>query len=201
MDLISTGKFIKQMRKEVGLTQNELAQKLNISEKTVSKWECGNGFPDTSLMLPLCEVLGISANELLSAKKLEDAEYKVYAEENLIALRDQQEKSTKHLLTLELVVGYMSTITFILVIFMSSFFMTNLAAQICMIVFAFVIFFVGLFFALKIEREAGFYECAHCHHKHIPSYKSFVLAMHMGRTRYLKCPKCGKKSWQKKTIK
>ena len=71
MDLKETGCFIQQLRKEKGLTQSALALKLGVSEKTISKWECGNGFPDTTLMLPLCSELGISANELLTAKKIE----------------------------------------------------------------------------------------------------------------------------------
>ena len=70
MDLSKTGKFIAERRKEKGLTQVKLAEKLNVSEKTISKWECGNGFPDTTLILPLCEILEISSNELLSAKLL-----------------------------------------------------------------------------------------------------------------------------------
>ena len=68
MDLKVIGEFIKQQRKAKGLTQVELAEKLLVSEKTISKWECGNGFPDTSLILPLCKELDISANELLSGK-------------------------------------------------------------------------------------------------------------------------------------
>lgn len=86
MNLIKTGKFIAEIRKSKKLTQVMLAEKLNVSEKTISKWECGNGFPDTSLILPLCEQLDISANELLSAKKLDEKNYKINAEENLVEL-------------------------------------------------------------------------------------------------------------------
>ncbi|MBO4726634.1 MAG: helix-turn-helix transcriptional regulator, partial [Clostridia bacterium] len=91
MDLAITGKFIKEQRKSQGLTQGELAAKLMVSEKTVSKWECGNGFPDTTLMLPLCKELKISANELLSAKKLSVEEYKPQAEQNLVVLQQKAE--------------------------------------------------------------------------------------------------------------
>ena len=81
MDLKQTGLFIREQRKAKKLTQVQLALKLNVSEKTISKWECGKGFPDTSLILPLCTELGISANELLSAKKLPtEKEYKETAE-------------------------------------------------------------------------------------------------------------------------
>ena len=65
MDQIRTGKFLKDMRREKGWTQSEFAEKLGVSEKTVSKWETGRGLPDVSLMLPVCEQLGITVNELL----------------------------------------------------------------------------------------------------------------------------------------
>ena len=201
MDLIKTGKFIAEQRKAKELTQVKLAELLNVSEKTISKWECGNGFPDTSLILPLCEALGITANELLSGRSLTNEEYKTSAEQNIIELQNLQEKSTKHLLTLEIVIGYMSTISFLLAIFAASFAVENLVWRIVLIASGCISFLIGLFFALKIEKDAGFYECANCHHKYIPTYKSVLWAPHMGRTRYMKCPHCGKKSWNKKTIK
>ena len=69
MDQLKTGKFIAEMRKSKGLTQKQLADALLISDKTVSKWECGNGLPEVSLMLPLCEILGITVNELITGKR------------------------------------------------------------------------------------------------------------------------------------
>ena len=200
MDLSKTGKFIAERRKLKGLTQVKLAQILNVSEKTVSKWECGNGFPDTSLILPLCNALNISANELLSGKVLSNEEYKENAEQNLITLKSTQEKSTKHLLALELVIGYMSTISFFIMIFTASYFVSNIACRIVLICVGIINVIIGILFAIKIEKEAGFYECGCCHYKYIPSYKSVLWSMHYGRTRYMRCPKCGKKSWNKKTI-
>ena len=117
MDLKTTGEFIKKQRKELGLTQIELADKLLVSEKTISKWECGNGFPDTSLILPLCKELNMTANELLSGKRLTTEEYRSQAENNLLTLKAQQEQSHKFLLALENVIGYMSSITYIIFIF------------------------------------------------------------------------------------
>ena len=93
MDLKQTGSFIQELRKEKKLTQVQLALKLNVSEKTISKWECGKGFPDTSLILPLCTELGISANELLSAKKLPtEKEYKETAEKTIAQIKKEQEE-------------------------------------------------------------------------------------------------------------
>ena len=73
--------------------------------------------------------------------------------------------------------------------------------RVVLIIAGFVIFTVSMLYGLKIEQVAGYYECSECHHKYVPTYKSVNLAMHMGRTRRMKCPKCGKKSWQKKVLK
>ncbi len=198
MDLSKTGNFISEKRKEKGYTQSKLAQELGVSEKTISKWECGKGFPDTTLILPLCDVLGISANELLSAKDLAGEEYKRQAEQNLIVLKGQQVEANRNFLVLEWVIGYLSTLSFLVMVFTASFLVEKLAWQIVLIVFGFINFFVGIIVAMKIERKVGFYECEHCHNKYVPSFKSFFFSMHSGRTRYLKCPKCGKYSWNKK---
>ena len=74
MDQIRIGRFIAQCRKTGGLTQRQLADGLGISDKTVSKWECGNGLPEVSLMLPLCEALGITVNDLLSGERVAQAD-------------------------------------------------------------------------------------------------------------------------------
>jgi len=179
----------------------QLAVKIGVSEKTISKWECGNGFPDTTLMIPLCKELEITANELLSGKLLpNENEYKEIAEKNLLILNNRQEKSNKHLLTLEYVVGYMSSILFFSLIFIASFCELLTGWRIALILFGFINFIIGVHFCLKIEQLAGYYECGCCHHKYIPTYAQVLYSMHAGRTRYMKCPKCGRRSWNKKTI-
>ncbi len=201
MDLAKIGKFIQERRKLKNLTQVQLAVRIGVSEKTISKWECGYGFPDTTLMMPLCKELGITANELLSGKFLSsENEYKEIAEQNLLMLNSRQEKSNKHLLTLEYVVGYLSSILFFSLVFIASFCELSTGWRIALILFGFVNFVIGVHFCLRIEQLAGYYECKSCHHKYIPTYKQVLGSMHMGRTRYMKCPKCGKRSWSKKTI-
>ena len=64
-----------------------------------------------------------------------------------------------------------------------------------------IIFLISCFYLGSIEQKAGYYECSECHHKYVPTYKNVLLAPHIGRTRKMKCPKCGKKSWQKKVLK
>ena len=71
MDQLKIGRFIQTVRKELKFTQREVAERLHISDKTVSKWETGNGLPEVSLMLPLCGMLGISVHELLSGERLD----------------------------------------------------------------------------------------------------------------------------------
>ena len=201
MDLKIIGNFIKSQRKEKGLTQVELATKLSVSEKTISKWECGYGFPDTTLILPLCKELDITANELLSGKKLSSEEYQTEAEKNLLTLKKQQEQDHKFLLTLENVLGYLSSITFIILVFVASFANLSTWVRILLIVIGFIHIVVGIHFCLTIEKDAGYYECQHCHNKYIPTYKQILLSMHYGRTRSMKCTKCNKKTWQKKVLK
>lgn len=90
-----TGKFIADERKKKGYTQNDLAEKLGISNRTVSKWETGNGFPDVSLLLPLCEELDISVNDLLSGERVRQEDYEKKAEVNLMSILDKNKKASK----------------------------------------------------------------------------------------------------------
>lgn len=83
MDLLKTGKFIADLRKEKGLTQEQLGDKIGVTNKTVSRWETGVYLPPADVMLALGELFNVSVNEILSGKRLTDAEYKEAAEENL----------------------------------------------------------------------------------------------------------------------
>ena len=201
MNLKETGLFIKQKRKEKGLTQEDLARKILVSEKTISKWECGNGFPDTSLILPLCQELGITANELLSAKNLNEKDYKEEAEKNLIVLQAEKERSDKLSLATEWILGIFSVIMILVPCILAAYLQFALWAKILVIIAGFILGFAGFYFCVIIETKAGYYECKHCHHKYIPKFSDVMKSMHMGRTRYMKCPKCNKKSWQKKVVK
>lgn len=95
MDQIQTGKFIGDCRKEKGLTQVQLAEKLGVTDRAVSKWECGKSMPDASLMLPLCGILGITVNELLSGERIQTENAGKQADKNLIALKRAGERSRK----------------------------------------------------------------------------------------------------------
>ena len=96
MDMNKIGTFIADTRKDLGLTQRELAEKLHISDKTVSKWERGNSLPDISVMLGLCEELHININELLSGERLSKESYDRKAEENMINLMEENKKQKEN---------------------------------------------------------------------------------------------------------
>jgi transcriptional regulator with XRE-family HTH domain len=97
LNQVNIGRFIAKMRKQQNITQCEFAETLGISNKTVSKWECGNGMPELSLMMPICEILKINLNELFSGEKLTDADYKKKAEENIMKLIEEAEKMKKNI--------------------------------------------------------------------------------------------------------
>ena len=200
MDQIKIGKFIAECRKKNNLTQMQLAEKLNITDRAISKWENGKGMPDSSIMLDLCNELKISVNELLSGEVLEMNSYNVKLEQNLIEMVKQKEQSDKKMLRLEIVVGYISSITFLILIFVASYIEMQNWIKILLITFGIITFAIGMYNCIKIEQTAGYYECAKCHHKYVPKYSSVLWSMHINRTRYMKCPKCNQRSWQKKVI-
>ncbi len=85
------GAFIAQCRKEKNLTQMQLAELLEITSQAVSKWETGRGMPDVSMLQPLCDILGISLNELFSGEHLSNEEYRGKAEENISKLFQEKQ--------------------------------------------------------------------------------------------------------------
>ncbi len=95
MDQVKVGGFISQKRKSLGMTQKELAEMIDVTDKTISKWECGNGLPDITRLKPLCEALNINVNELLSGENLSDEGYSLKAEENIMALMKENEITKK----------------------------------------------------------------------------------------------------------
>ena len=200
MNLDKIGKFISERRKNKKLTQEQLAEKLNISDRAVSKWERGLCLPDASIMIPLCEILGINVNELLSGEVLEMNSYNEKMEQNLIDMVRQKEASDKRLLKMEIVIGVLISIVFFTLIFIASFVEMEDWLRITLIITGFIPFIIMIPFAIRIEQTAGYYECNKCHYKYVPKYSSVFFAMHIGRTRYMKCPKCNQRSWQKKVI-
>ena len=93
MEQVKIGKFIAECRKNKNLTQAQLAEKLNITDRAISKWETGKGMPDSSIMLDLCNELDISVNELLSGEIIKMEKYNQKAEENLLEMKKNKEET------------------------------------------------------------------------------------------------------------
>jgi DNA-directed RNA polymerase subunit RPC12/RpoP len=151
-------------------------------------------------MLELCEILGISVNDLLYGEIVSPQSYNNELENALIEAVKEKQSADKRLLSLEVFIGITGTITLFAMVLLASFASIENWLRIAIIAFGFVIFLASCFYALRINQIAGYYECKKCGHKYVPTYKAVNLAPHMGRTRYMKCPKCGEKSWQKKTL-
>lgn len=194
------GKFIAECRKEAGFTQASLGEKLGITDRAVSKWENGKSMPDVSIMMELCEILNINVNELLTGERLSMENYKQKAEENLLELQKQEELNNKKLLMLETVIGYSSSIAFLVMVFAASFAVENILWRLVLIVAGMAIFVVGVIYAIKLEHDAGYYECPHCQAKYVPSMKAVVFAPHIGRNRKMRCPHCNQKGYHKKIL-
>ena len=126
--------------------------------------------------------------------------YNKELENNLLDMIKQKEQADKRLLSVEVFIGITATIVLFALIFVAAFIQMETWLKISLIVFGFILFLAGCFYAVRIEQVAGYYECEHCKHRYVPTYKAVNMAMHMGRTRYMRCPQCGKKSWQKKVL-
>ncbi|MBR5773307.1 MAG: helix-turn-helix transcriptional regulator, partial [Clostridia bacterium] len=189
-----------KQRKQVNLTQMQLAEMLGITDRAISKWERGKAMPDASIMLRLCEILEISVNDLLSGEAVTMDNYNKEAEKNLIEMVKQKELADKRLLTLEIFVGITATVTLFAFIAIAAFVPMEDWIKLVLIIAGFVFFLAGCFCALKIEQVAGYYECAECGHRYVPTFFAVNKAPHLGRKRKMKCPECGKKSWQKKVL-
>ena len=200
MDQLKIGRFIAERRREQGLTQAELAEKLHITDRAVSKWETGRGVPDSSIMLALCELLDINVNDLLSGEKIEISSYNRELENKLLEMIKEKEQADRRLLTLEWIIGIFSIIILFLPILMAAYLPVKDWVRVILLFSGFIPAIIGFGFSLKIEQVAGYYECKLCGHRYVPTFKAVNMAPHMGRTRKMTCPACGKKSWQKKVV-
>ena len=200
MDLIKIGKFIATCRKEKDLTQEQLAEKLYVTDRAVSKWERGLSLPDAGNMLDLCSILGINVNELLIGEKINMKDNEKKTEELLLELARQEEMKNRKLMTSMWTILITNTIFYTAILLLACITIEEGIILGTVIVVSTIIFMVAAFIALKFEVDAGYYECKNCHHRHIPTFKQALIAPHMSTTRYLRCPKCKEKSWSKKVL-
>ena len=201
MNQIKIGRFIAECRKKVNLTQMQLAEKLGITDKAISKWERGITMPDTSLMLELCDILCISVNELLRGEKNDMENINQKNEQLLLDMAKELEKKNKTIWSSMWAIMTVSMTALIAGIFIAAFLIPEGVWQFVTILGICVVFLIPCFYALKLEVSVGAYKCKNCGHEIIPTYKEAMMAMHRGFTRYLMCPECGKRTWCKKVLK
>ena len=200
MNQIKIGKFIAICKKEQGLTQMQLAEKLGITDRAVSKWETGKSLPDASIMLELCDILKITVNDLLSGEMISMKENNQKNEELLIEMAKELEKKNKTIWTSMWAIMIVSILSLLAGIFVAAFLIPEGVWQLVAIIGIVIVFLIPCFYALKLEVSVGAYKCKNCGHEIVPTYSEALNAMHMGTTRYLKCPKCNKRTWCKKVI-
>lgn len=193
MDQSKTGRFIAQARRAQNLTQRQLADQLAISDKTVSKWECGKGLPEVSLMLPLCEILQITVNDLLSGEKVAESEYQKKAEENMMDLIRENAENKEHM-ALSAICGAITVTAVCSLVMIASYLDLPVAIRILLLVLAVVTAVAGIGAAARLEVKAGYYECPHCGTLFVPTMTAYVKGWHTLTRRRLTCPACGKTS-------
>ena len=199
MDQIKIGKFIADERKRKGYTQKQLSEKLEISDKTISKWERGNGFPEVSLLLPLCNELEITVNELLSGERVSEEDYLKKAEENMVNLVREALESKKKIVLSAMVAG-LTIIATVPLFILSGMFEMPVWTRVLLMGIGFVIMVIGIAIACVLDREAGAFECPECKERFVPDMKSYVMGPHTITKRKLVCPYCGAYKYCKKVL-
>lgn len=201
MNQVKIGKFIAECRKQENLTQSQLAEKLYITDKAVSKWERGIAMPDSSIMLELCDILKINVNELLRGEKLSMENSKQTNEQLLLDMAKELEQKNKTIWKSMWVIMIVSIIALIAGVLIADFLIPEGIWQLVVMLGICIVFLIPCFYALRLEISVGAYKCKNCGYEIVPTYTQALNAMHMGTTRYLKCPNCNKRTWCKKILK
>ena len=199
MDQIKIGKFIADERKRKGYTQKQLSEKLEISDKTISKWERGNGFPEVSLLLPLCNELEITVNELLSGERLQAMDYKKKAEQNMVNLVKEAQESKKKII-MSAMVSVLVIVAAVPLFVVAGMFEMQVWTRVLLMGIGFVIMVMGIAIACVLDREAGAFECPECNNRFVPDMKSYIMGPHTITKRKLVCPYCGAHKYCKKVL-
>ena len=201
MDQIKIGKFIAECRKKQNLTQAQLAEKLDITDRAISKWETGKAMPDSDIMLDLCDILGIKVNELLCGEMIEIEHKDEQLNELIFQMAKNEERYHKRLLHSAYVIIATSLTALICLMSLISLLIPECGFQDFLIIVSVILFIIPCMIALKFKAETGYYECKNCQHMFVPNYKEIAVLMQTPTRRLLKCPKCGKWTWCKKILK
>ena len=198
MDQIKIGKFIAECRKKKNLTQAQLAEKLNITDRAISKWETGKAMTDSDIMLDLCDILGINVNELLCGEIIDMGQKDEQLNELILQMAKNEERYHKRLLHSACVIVATSLAALICLMALISLLIPECGFQDFLVIVSVILFIIPCIIALKFKVETGYYECKNCQHMFVPTYKEIALLMQTPTRRLLKCPECGKWTWCKK---
>ena len=201
MNQIKIGKFIADRRRNVNLTQMQLAEKLGITDKAISKWERGISMPDTAIMLELCDILHISVNELLCGEKISMENNNQKNEQLLLEMAKELEKKNKTIWTSMWAIMTVSMTALLAGILTVAFLIPEGPLMAVLMIALCAMFLIPCFYAVKLEASVGAYKCKKCGTEIVPTYKEAIMAMHKGFTRHLHCPTCNKRTWCKKVLK
>ena len=201
MDQLKIGKFIAEQRKKNNLTQMQLAEKLNITDRAVSKWENGKAMPDVATIPALCDILGVTINDLFTGEVVSVENYNKKMENNLMEMAQELERKNKTVWRSMWIIMWLSMAALLAGCLAVWYFVPEEIWQVVAVLGLCVVFLNPCFYALKLEISVGAYKCKKCGHEIVPTYSQALNAMHMGTTRYLKCPTCGKRRWCKKVLK
>lgn len=201
MDQIKIGKFIAECRKKQNLTQAQLAEKLDITDRAISKWETGKAMPDSDIMLDLCDILGIKVNELLCGEMIEIEHKDEQLNELIFQMAKNEERYHKRLLHSAYVIIATSLTALICLMSLISLLIPECGFQDFLIIVSVILFIIPCMIALKFKAETGYYECKNCQHMFVPNYKEIAVLMQTPTRRLLKCTKCGKWTWCTKLTK
>lgn len=191
MDQIRTGAFIAAIRREKGMTQKELADILSISDRTVSRWETGNGMPEVSLMLPLCEELGITVNELLMAERIPETEKERSSDELMLELVTERENGRRKVVC-ALIMGGVTVGAGIMLLLSAALFDLTGSIRTFYSCLGAVVLAGGIFVCTVLDMNTGSFECPYCAHRFVPKASEYVKGAASFGKRYLRCPSCGK---------
>ena len=192
MDQIKVGKFIAECRKKQGLTQMQLAEKMNITDRAVSKWETGKTMPDSAIMLELCDVLGITVNDLLNGEHISSEDYAKKMEEQLLEMVELKQAADKRLMKLAYFLMMIGSLAWCVGCAVNAFTTYSWTWYWIVTAIFFVMMILCLLVGAKLDQNAGYYRCCKCETAYNPKFVHVFNGLDWGKKKYMRCPHCKK---------
>ena len=202
MDQQKIGKFIAQCRKDQGLTQMQLAEKLGITDRAVSKWETGKSMPDVAITLELCDTLKITVNDLLNGEIVSSEQYNQKLEQRTLDLIAENAYLGKRALKLTRLLNLFLFILSAAILAINELLYAYDDPWVLWVLLGLLILdIIALLTNIsltRVYRDVGYFQCPHCGHAHMPGYWTIFFSLcgyFKGRFR---CPKCSQKGWHQR---